>query len=35
VIGHLDLLEMAGKIAAEEKHEVIVWKLLSDPEENV
>ncbi len=34
VIGHLDLLEMAGRITAEEKHGVMVWKLLPDPGEN-
>ena len=34
VIGHLDLLEMEGRIAAEEKHDLIIWRLLPDPDEN-
>jgi glyoxylase-like metal-dependent hydrolase (beta-lactamase superfamily II) len=31
VIGHLDLLEMEGGIAGEEKGSVILWQLLSGP----
>ncbi len=34
VIGHLDLLEMEGRIFGEEKHGVILWKLLPDPGED-
>jgi glyoxylase-like metal-dependent hydrolase (beta-lactamase superfamily II) len=33
VIGHLDLLEMEGRIAGEEVHGMIRWKLLPNPDE--
>ncbi|MGD9046454.1 MAG: MBL fold metallo-hydrolase [Anaerolineae bacterium] len=35
LIGHLDLLEMEGRIAGEEKRGVIYWKLLPDSGEQV